>query len=156
MTYVRCRSLVVHHKVSASYITITVWPRITKFDRDIHTDPHDNRTRCDVNRYFRSAFIEFRKKLPKMPPWTVRIFVARRLAWPSQLVGFFLSVATAHILSRIELNICTCVFPVTPGRQFRDNFAHKLVSEHFGGFQPTRKVDNLISVVPLHPVPLNG
>ena len=57
----RMASFVVHHKVSGSNISRTVWLRITKFHRYIHTDMLYSHTGYDVTSYFRSPFIEVRK-----------------------------------------------------------------------------------------------
>ena len=45
----------VRHEISSSNVSKTVWPRITKYYRDNHTDMVDNQTGYDVIIYFRSA-----------------------------------------------------------------------------------------------------
>ena len=52
------RSFVVHHMVSGSYISRTVWPRITKFPADIiRTGLIYNHIVYDVTDYFRSQIV---------------------------------------------------------------------------------------------------
>ena len=51
----------VHHKLSGSNISRTVWRRITKFFTDIHTDLVYGKTGYNVTSYFRSVFIKVRK-----------------------------------------------------------------------------------------------
>ena len=56
-----CRRSFVHHNVSGLNISRIVWPRITKFYTDIHTDLLYSHTGHDVTSYFWSAFIEVQK-----------------------------------------------------------------------------------------------
>ena len=58
--------IILHHKVSGLNISRTIWPRITTFYSDIHTDLLYSHTSLN---YFRSAFIEVRK----MPPGCFRL-----------------------------------------------------------------------------------
>ena len=51
------------HKVRQSYVSRTVWHRISKFYTDIQTEVLYSHTRYDVTSCFRSAFIEVRKML---------------------------------------------------------------------------------------------
>ena len=64
--------------------SVTVEHRITKFYMAIHAELVCSQTGIDVNSYFQSAFLEVRKKRPKIPPPTTlgRILVARRFACP--------------------------------------------------------------------------
>ena len=48
-----------HHKVRQSYILRTVWPRITRFYTDMHTDLIDICTRYDATSCFRWLQVEF-------------------------------------------------------------------------------------------------
>ena len=54
--------IIVHHKVSRSYISRMVWPRITKCHTEIHTDSLCRHIWYDVKSYFQSALIEVWKK----------------------------------------------------------------------------------------------
>ena len=56
------RSFVVRHKVKQLYISITIWPRITKFYTDIHTDRVYNSTGYDIINYFLSDVIYVQKR----------------------------------------------------------------------------------------------
>ena len=56
----------VHHKVSGSFILRTVWPRITKFYVDIHSDSFYSHNGYNIISYFPSKVIK--KKLFKMSP----------------------------------------------------------------------------------------
>ena len=50
-------TFVIHHKVSGLNISITVWSRITKFYRNIHTDLLYSHTRYGMSNYIRSEVI---------------------------------------------------------------------------------------------------
>ena len=55
-----CRSSVfVHHKLSCSYTSRTVWPRFTKIYMDMHTDPVCSLTGYDVTGYVQAAIKKF-------------------------------------------------------------------------------------------------
>ena len=58
--------IVIHHKVSNLYISRMIWPRVTKYDMDIHTDQLYSQTGCDIIGYFLSEVIG--KRLSKMSP----------------------------------------------------------------------------------------
>ena len=58
---------VVHYKVCGSYISRPVWPRISKFYMDIHTDLVFSHAKYDVTSYFQSVFIEVRKTAENAP-----------------------------------------------------------------------------------------
>ena len=47
----------VHHKLSGCCNSITVWPRITKYYKDINADKLYNHTGYDITNCFRSAII---------------------------------------------------------------------------------------------------
>ena len=53
----RSSFVVVHHKVSGSIISRTVWHRITKLYMTIHTDLLNSRTGYDIDIYFRPEVI---------------------------------------------------------------------------------------------------
>ena len=68
-----------------SYISRTLWPRITKFYANLHTRRVYNHTGYDVTNYFRSEATA--TKQSKMPPQTalgwILVLVPQRFASPS-------------------------------------------------------------------------
>ena len=66
----------VRHKVRQSYISRTVWPRLTKFGMILHTGWIYNPTGNDVTIYFRSEVIDVRKR-SKIPPQTASGEISR-------------------------------------------------------------------------------
>ena len=62
---------IVHHKLSCSNISRTVWPRITTFYMDIHTDLLYSNNRYDVTNFFMSEVIT------KMPPPMASVGISR-------------------------------------------------------------------------------
>ena len=50
---------VVHHKVSGLHVSKPVWPRITRFYRDIHTDLVHSYTGYDITSYFWRLWVNF-------------------------------------------------------------------------------------------------
>ena len=82
----RRRSFVVHHKLSSSNIFDLESPNVTRISTPTYSKAaSDIPSPTTPGRHF-SKF----KKRPKMPPLAAvgQILVARRFAWPNQLVGF--------------------------------------------------------------------
>ena len=84
-------AVVVHHKVSGSNISRTVWPRITKFCTDVLADLVYRHTGYDFTSYFHRHLSKLEKMAENAPPTALgQILVVPRFAWPNQLVGFLL------------------------------------------------------------------
>ena len=96
--------------------SIIVLTTITKFYNYIQVDLVYSHARYDITSYFRSAFIEGRKKTAEnvASDGFGSIVVARRFAWPNQLVGFLfkqkrLTEQSANILRTTEAIQYLCV-----------------------------------------------
>ena len=81
-------------------------------NQTIHADLVYSRTGYDITSYFRSAFIEVRKKTPKMSPPTAlgRTSVTRHFSWLNQLVGFLFTTRESLFATELMFKLRTSYF----------------------------------------------
>ena len=97
----------VRREINSSNMSKTIWPRITKFYRDIHTNIVYSHTGYEAIIYFRSKIIA--KKLLKIPLPTASGGISRK--WFKLRSRNFTRLSRtiqSHILARNDVTSCFC------------------------------------------------